>query len=545
MANIRLEIERLGPLENTDFTLKGSMTLLFGEPSSGKSYTLKALYASLSILDPIVKDLCKKVLSENRYNLVVGVEDAGIELISELVALSALVAANPQESPTKIAEDFGLKLSRYTIKERGRIAEGGRKARVELRVSRTDQQPLGKYTHGRVIRSIISAFTRCLSKRLLPEKSRFRLHPKLDPADPRNIGSENITIYNRGVGEAEWSFIVGDCNVDVKRVWGEIAYSEGYVVLRSLESTVIASDKCSRTAIEELVGKLKTKISKDRMHLEKIMERKLKRLAVEKARTAVSEAVGYTDIIYISFLRGSALLLRALASRLPDSRKARLIEALLREPETASIGIVYYRIGRGLWGLSKLSAVTEQAVKLLFSLGNVKVEVERGLKLESREVEVNVGHASGLAVETASIALALAGSRGRPLILLEEPESQLHPEYHVITVIALASIAGILNASIAVSTHSDLMAATLASLALSKEPSKPAYTILRRAGLEGDLLEAAVKGVEKAARRGFSFYLFEEGRIRPVDPKTVVGESPSHGKALDLLYKAFLPSDEG
>ena len=144
MASIRLEIERLGPLENTDFTLKGSMTLLFGEPSSGKSYTLKALYASLSILDPTVKDLCKRVFSEDEYSLVTGVEDAGIELISKLVALSALVATNPHESPARMAESFGLKISRHTVKERGWSVGGGRKARVEFRVSREDQQPLGK-----------------------------------------------------------------------------------------------------------------------------------------------------------------------------------------------------------------------------------------------------------------------------------------------------------------------------------------------------------------------------------------------------------------
>jgi len=59
-------IKKLGPINEAKLEL-GDITVLIGPPNVGKSYTLKALYSSLSILDPIArKSLLKSVFAELR-----------------------------------------------------------------------------------------------------------------------------------------------------------------------------------------------------------------------------------------------------------------------------------------------------------------------------------------------------------------------------------------------------------------------------------------------------------------------------------------------
>ena len=545
MAEVTLKIEKLGPLQDSSLKLRGSVVLLFGEPSSGKSYTLKALYSSLAVLDPDSPSLCRGLMGRRAPALVERVEPGGLEAVARLVAAAALVAANPQGNPARIAEEAGLAVSRYTVKERRREAGEGRGVRVEFILSRASQAPLARYRHGRALETIVSELRRCMTRLLLPEGSLYRLDHGIEAVDPRSLGSDRIAFYVARVsGHGEWVFNVNGCSVEVGRVEAEVAFSEGSVLLRSLEADVTVYGECPSKALGVLVGRVKSEVERIKPLLWLALERRLVRTAAARARSAFSEALGFTDVVYIPFLRSSALLLRSVALRYPDPRAVGLLlEDFLREPETAALGIVYHRIGRGLWNLNKLDPATEAAVKLLLGIGGVRVALEGSLRIASRGARVNAGHASGLALETSSMALALAGSRGRPLILLEEPESQLHPWYHVVIAVALAAIAGMLGATVVVSTHSDLLTAALASLALSRSPGRAAREVLAPAGLDEELLERAVEGVEAAARRGLTFYLFEEGRVEEVEPEKIVREAPSHGKALDLIYKAFIAGE--
>ena len=545
MAEVTLKIEKLGPLQESSLKLRGSVVLLFGEPSSGKSYTLKALYSSLAVLDQNSLSLCRLRLGGHKNIFISSVEPEGLEAIARLVAASALVAANPQESPARITEEAGLRVSRYTVKERSSEAGEGRGVRVEFILSRAGQAPLARYHHGDVIRTVIEELSRCTARLLLPEDSRFKFKPEVEVGDPRSLGSERVLIYMaRGVDMGEWSFSVEGCSVDVGKVEAEVAFSRGLAILRSLEADVKVYGNCSFSAFKGLMEGVKSEFGSVRRRLINELDDSLVWIAADRARAMLSEALGFTDAAYIPFLRGSALLLRSVALRYPDPLEASLfVESFLSESETAALGLAYYRIGRGVWSINKLDPVMEAAVRLLLSIGRVEVTLEGGLRFTSREVSVRAGHASGLALETGSMALALAGSRGRPLILLEEPESQLHPWYHVVMAVALAAVAGILDTTIVVSTHSDLLTAALASLALSRSPGRAAREVLAPAGLDEELLGRAVEGVEAAARRGLTFYLFEEGRVEEVEPEKIVREAPSHGKALDLIYKAFIAGE--
>lgn len=52
---MKISIKNIGPLKDVELEL-GDITVLLGPPNSGKSYTLKSLYAQLVMLDEIARD---------------------------------------------------------------------------------------------------------------------------------------------------------------------------------------------------------------------------------------------------------------------------------------------------------------------------------------------------------------------------------------------------------------------------------------------------------------------------------------------------------
>ena len=57
-------IKKLGPIHEAKLEL-GDVAVLIGPPNVGKSYTLKALYSSLIMLDPIARNyLLKSTFNE-------------------------------------------------------------------------------------------------------------------------------------------------------------------------------------------------------------------------------------------------------------------------------------------------------------------------------------------------------------------------------------------------------------------------------------------------------------------------------------------------
>lgn len=49
MSVVTLQIENLGPIKKADLEL-GDITVIFGLPNSGKSYTLKCLYSETNLM---------------------------------------------------------------------------------------------------------------------------------------------------------------------------------------------------------------------------------------------------------------------------------------------------------------------------------------------------------------------------------------------------------------------------------------------------------------------------------------------------------------
>ncbi|MBP1357591.1 MAG: hypothetical protein JZD40_03780, partial [Sulfolobus sp.] len=93
---MKLKIKSLGPLTDTELDL-GDLTVLFGPPSSGKSYILKAIYSRMAFLDKannyefanlitsnFVKDLEKKALAGER-EFTVNLIDPFLTGMEELV----------------------------------------------------------------------------------------------------------------------------------------------------------------------------------------------------------------------------------------------------------------------------------------------------------------------------------------------------------------------------------------------------------------------------------------------------------------------------
>ncbi len=118
---MRLMIKQLGPLKKNNIRL-GDITLLLGPPNTGKSYTLKALYSKLFLLDEYALKIVARTLSdiiqkylENEFPQKATL-DIG-KLLESIAKISSIILLNFKNSDSfyqiknyvkKMAEEAGL-----------------------------------------------------------------------------------------------------------------------------------------------------------------------------------------------------------------------------------------------------------------------------------------------------------------------------------------------------------------------------------------------------------------------------------------------------
>ena len=91
---MRLTINRLGPINKANLDL-GDITVLIGPPDMGKSYTLKALYSTLLMLDSRARELkLEKAFKELDFLKRRGLDEE--EIFRILINLAMLYKIYPQ-----------------------------------------------------------------------------------------------------------------------------------------------------------------------------------------------------------------------------------------------------------------------------------------------------------------------------------------------------------------------------------------------------------------------------------------------------------------
>ncbi len=155
-----------------------------------------------------------------------------------------------------------------------------------------------------------------------------------------------------------------------------------------------------------------------------------------------------------------------------------------------------------------------------------------------RNVSVRLTDSSALAGEISSLLLELLSAMpSSVLALIEEPESQLHPSAQVLMSLLLVALRSLSIKSV-VTTHSDLIALTLAELYVHRPNEEELQELIHKMSLVSEGSKELSKLVSKALRSfKLKIYSFNaEGKVEEVGPESILDkEIPSITKVLDEL----------
>ena len=168
--------------------------------------------------------------------------------------------------------------------------------------------------------------------------------------------------------------------------------------------------------------------------------------------------------------------------------------------------------------------------------------------------DVPIEFASALAGEVTGIVIPLLTAPHHSMVIIEEPETQLHYSSQILMAFALAALAKMLGHRIALSTHSDVLAVSLAylsTLKIDKESlTRLVEDILKLQGIEGagEKTKKLVEAVASEERLDIRFYYFEpkpDGSTNVVEKKPIeiLREVPGATQAIDKLAEWALSSE--
>lgn len=542
-GELSVVIKKLGPLKDTKIAL-GDITLLVGAPSTGKSYTLRAIYTALSLLDKHLLYICKPRLQPS-----VNISEDGIVLISKLIAGSVVAAGNPNLAPSRIFNMFNVDISRYTVRERSTDTHDRRYIRIELRIKKESRRPLASFNVAKILNNLISSLRSCAEGSLIPRNSEFYVEEArslTEHVESSGLGTIIMTLLRDII------IAIESCNINIEEVKIEAADVNGNLDPRGVEVAVEVSGKCQISKLEKAI-QARLNEEATRSKIQHRISTTLTRQVYKVARRELRGIVGIDDILYVPFAK-SMLLNLHLALGLSPTKAAKLLR-LLHSRDTMYAAIFVSRLSNGI---QRFIEHEDFAVPVLGYIAKVFV---KGTLIRTKtnrlyyydaehDVAVPMHLASALASETLALLLALNSIKvgdGTTLILLEEPETQLHPRLQLAMGIVLAAMPSLLNVRLVATTHSDLLAFILAYINVYKpSPNVIAKILAEATALPRD--NRHIKIIAEHAARFSSMmlhaYLLTGGKARPVSAKAVLEEMPSLSEASSIALNAMLEPEE-
>ena len=549
-GSLRLSIEPpgLGPLSRGSLEL-GDLTLIVGPPGSGKSYILRAVYAWLSLLDPSLPRVCRMPPPSSRLR----VSRDAVEVLARLLASLTVSALDAGTAPNHVAKKLGVPVTRYTVRGRSRGALW-----AELRIKREHQPVLLSYDLQAALSSLVASARRCLEGSLLPASWGARLEPvasylaspELEKIVARRLGSTRLRLYP-GIDAR-----IQGCRISIGEVIVEASLGPRGAVLRGVEAEAAVHGRDCNTVPGEAESLISAALRSALLaHTEEATARANKAIArrvYQAARRAIQEVSGVTGVLYAPYSRSSVLALRLALGAAPiNTTRLRRIFPVLRRPEARGYALLLDHIDRGLARLTEVGIeepLLRHASRLL-AAGGYHVEDGRIVyRDEAHRVELPLHLASALAQETAALILA-ANSLPEPpvLILLEEPEAQLHPQLQLAMGIVLSGLAAH-GVKIAATTHSEFLAFAPAFIKARQPGPEELARLLRRSlePLGASPPDESILAVAEAAAKlaDARFYRTSHGRVEEVEPTVMLSEMPSLQEASNIMLEALLLSNE-
>lgn len=535
---MKLRIRNLGPIHDADLEL-GDITIIFGPPNTGKTYTLKALYASTLMLDDIAREFeLQRILDETVkdfpsiaditqvFGILTIIYNSGSKLDNNKADLLREGLRNfigIDELDWNVDED----IISVTLRSRKSINLGEiLKTRANslwgiLPLSRGTEVMLGDFPS---ISEIVSLVTRSMGQ-LQPFRKSFE-----DESQDIHL-TLSISFESKTDGVIDViSEIIMSCGKssplldDIEKILKNIEKTKIKKLIERLQTIEDIYNLIDFIRyyfyLKEFYFLLRSYIKRQLKIVEPIREVVgifFNEFVGDLLRTVYSELLDLQAVRFVPFGRSSIICQLEYLSKEPFLRTKDFMQSFY-----GSDILLYSYISWLSKGRAKIAErIDNDELKELINLftsvlqGRLAYDKTQGL-VYSRfgHSGVPIKWASALAGEVTGIFLPMLTAPPKSCIIIEEPESQLHYSAHILMALTLAGLSSKYNYRLIFSTHSDLLALTLAYIK-DRKPNKEEIIKLAREMLKmqkiqirKNLLEPLAEYASKANNLNIKFYYY-------------------------------------
>jgi len=542
---LKLKIGRLGPLKENDIEF-GDLTLLMGPPNTGKSYTLKLLYTKLFLLDEYASNIFKKLMAEH-------IESAILNEMRDTVRRAFGLVLKTAREQGKSREESDFEVAVETL-EKGLSVTARRPISLNLSLDAVD----------RILKD--SAYV--VASGSLPQE--YIESAVLDPVDissARNralptalslseLGFIDISIPPLNIAE-HLAALIDEALQKQYEIQGDIDAKIGLEIkgMPSRDSLTISIvptlwAELSKEVLDELKsssGRVPKIVVDYRARL--VSNKLVKRCSEEisdrlyySLQTYIDESIDLDSVRFIPSAKSYAIMAIESTSHDPYTRATEIRALSELYPPILSSYIYWVSRGRGVLLSGKLTEEQKELIRIATPLLEGTLTADGSGRLIYRDwhgTPVDIRMASTLAREASGILLPLLTVGTKPLILIEEPEAQLHPRAQVIMALFTMALPKLCNCKIVASTHSDLFAVTIAQLAVQKPDKKWVAELIKEIVPHVDegvneLAEVVAKVVKSIDVKMYEYT--EEGTANQVQLEAILSERiPGVTEVLDKL----------
>jgi len=553
-----MRIENLGPIRAADLEV-GDITVIFGPPNTGKSYTLKALYALTLMLDEAAREFeLQRDLEEvarrptypslidaihvlsiiamfykmnlnltpdevkalhKSFEKITGVEtvDWRVENDNIFVTLKSGVSVNLSESlRTRMNTLWNI----LPLKHDTKIKIEGILPMLKLSeiIFESLKQP---YTFERMFQDDEQGIALRLSVSLKSEhKEAIKVTSEItlscnmkSPILERSLREAKVKRLKKLLDSRDFHAIIKDLIRD--RYWHDVYSHLRYLILQRFE-IIEPVRKIVKKFVEESIGK--------------------------PLELAYRDSFGIQAVRFIPFGRSPIICQLEYISKEPFLRTKDFMQSFY-----GSDILLYSYISWLSRGRAKLAEkeYDEKVIKLFKPVlqGELTYDKIIGLIYKGYRYSIPIRWASALAGEVTGILLPILATPSKSMIIIEEPESQLHYSAQILMALTLASLSSEYNHKLVFSTHSDLFALVLAYIKKYKPSEEEIKELIRKIlkmqkiRVTKTLLEPLAKATLKAKDLEINFYYYEptkEGvKVSKKDASEIIKRVPSLTDVID------------
>lgn len=442
---MNIKINNLGPIKKAKIET-GNITVLLGPPNAGKSYTLKAIYSELIFMNSIFYEMVKKVIESHLDQLM-------SDVFKKFASNIQTVVNNKEQEFSFTAP---LKFSEI-IKDLNRTIK--KVISTSIPLQQNTKISINTYKIN------INEFLKTLLYSALAEPL------KLELKDSKNFPFLPLILKKFFIEvsfEPHKDFI--NCTFTLKIALEETIQNKKNVYQKRIFDSYKAGREYNFFIFSPVRVKIKHLISsKIKYDFSEILKDKY--------------SLFEDSLVFIPFGRTPIAIINLSQHELSDEiillNKSLILDLRGIPFEYKSYWLSFNK------GLKNFKNADNTALFEIFSpviQGEIIYEeVYNSIRYKKwGTVDIPFQMSSALATEIIGLIIPIMSLKENSIILIEEPESQLHPSAQVLMAIALFAICQKFNHKIIISTHSDLMAIMLAYLDSLKYNKEDIVVLIRK-----------------------------------------------------------------